>query len=113
MATGHRGETQGSKAGEISSSGLLKQGWASKPRHEASKSLRYLTMATGARLAVVLIALALFGCKAPLGPSSASASDGVSGASSGEGANAASSSGARVEYITDASMDNMKAIAVT
>ena len=72
-------------------------------------------MTAKGRFATILIALALFGCKGPLQTSAASAAEGLSGGSSGEGTNSAgvSSSGTRVEYIPDPTMDNMNAISVT
>jgi hypothetical protein len=71
-------------------------------------------MGTKGRLATILIALTIFGCKGPVQTSAASAGDNASGGSSGDGAAAASSfgGGTRVDYINDPSL-GMNAISVT
>jgi hypothetical protein len=72
-------------------------------------------MATKGRLATILIALALFGCKGPLQTSAANAAEGLSGASAGNGATTASASGGspHKEYVTDPTLNNMNAFDVT
>lgn len=75
-------------------------------------------MNTEGRLATILIALVLFGCKGPMQTSAASAGGGANGGassgSSGDGAGSASSSSGstRVEYIKDPTLNNMDAIPV-
>lgn len=61
-------------------------------------------MTTRHKLAILLIALTFFACKGPLQTMPASA---------GEGAGNSSSGGTRVEYITDPSLNNMNAVAMT
>ena len=72
-------------------------------------------MRTKGRLATILIALALFGCKGPLQTSAANAAEGSSGASAGDGATTASASGGspHKEYVTDPTLNNMNAYDVT
>jgi hypothetical protein len=70
------------------------------------------------RLAVILVALAIFGCKGSVQTSAASGGDGSSSGASGDGAAASSSSGGgfgsatQVDYIKDPSL-GMNAISVT
>jgi hypothetical protein len=66
-------------------------------------------MNTKGRLATILIALALFGCKGPVQTSAASAGEGANG-----GASSASSSsgGTRVEVVKDDTLNNMDAVEV-
>src|ERR1035438_9179834 len=73
------------------------------------------SMRTKGRLATILIALALFGCKGPLQTSAANAAEGSSGASAGDGATAPSASGGspHKEYVTDPTLNNMNAYDVT
>lgn len=61
-------------------------------------------MSAKGRLATILIALTIFGCKGPLQ---------TSAASSGEGGTTASSGGTQKEYITDPSLNGMNAFSVT
>jgi len=63
-------------------------------------------MKTKGRLATILLALTFFGCKGPVQTSSASAGDGAS-------SSASSSGGTQVQYITDPTLNNMNAFAVT
>jgi len=63
-------------------------------------------MSTKSRLAMILVALTIFGCKGPLQTSAASA-EGASGASSGEGSS--SGGGIRTENVPDPTMDNITA----
>jgi hypothetical protein len=70
-------------------------------------------MTTKDRVATILIALAIFGCKGPMQTSAASSGEGVNGAASADGASTGASGGAHKEYITDPSMDDMNAIGVT
>jgi len=92
--------------------------------HKASSEQRRFSimkmtgMKTGARLATILVALAIFGCKGSVQSSSASAADGSGGgSSSGDGAASSSSGGGfgsatQVDYIKDPSL-GMNAISVT
>ncbi len=61
-------------------------------------------MTTMHKLAILLSALSFFACKGPMQSLSGSA---------GEGAGNSSSGGTRVEYITDPSLNNMNAVAMT
>ena len=70
-------------------------------------------MTAKGRFATILIALTLFGCKGPLNTSAASAGGNANGASSGYGASSATSGGARLEYVTDPTLNNMNAFDVT
>jgi hypothetical protein len=78
---------------------ICQYGWLAAGIESASR------MNTYGRLAAILIALTLFGCKGPLQASSASAAAGGSVAGEGAGA-AAPSSGTRVEGIPDTTLDN-------
>src|SRR5580658_10978481 len=65
----------------------------------AGKSHRSIPMSlVKRRLAIILLSLAIFGCTGPVQAFAASA---------GEGGGNVSSGGTRVEYITDASLNNM------
>jgi len=68
--------------------------------------MEVIKMTAKGRFATILIALTVFGCKGPLQTSAASTSE-------GGGASTASAGGTQKEYITDPSMDGMKAIEVT
>ena len=69
-------------------------------------------MKTKTTLAMVLIAITVFGCKGPTSTSAATTADG--GGTSGDGAMTASTSGgSRVENIVDPTMDNKVAYYVT
>jgi hypothetical protein len=76
-------------------------------------------MGTKSRLATILIALTIFGCKGTVQTSAASAGDGGSGSSSGDGASSSSGfgsgfgGGTQVAHIPDPSMNNMNAFAIT
>ena len=89
-----------------------------KTLNGASTMRRLSTVTTKGRLATILIALTIFGCKGPLQTSAASAGEGANGGvnsgSTGDGASGASSSGGgtRVEYIKDPTLNNMDAIPV-
>ena len=68
-------------------------------------------MSTRGRLATILIALTLFGCKGPMTTSAATTGD---GGSSGDGVAAAvSSGGTRTEAVPDTTLNNMAAFSVT
>lgn len=69
-------------------------------------------MGTKGKLATILIALTLFGCKGMQTTSEASTGNGASGAA-GDGAATTSSGGTRVENIIDTTMDNKVAYSVT
>lgn len=68
-------------------------------------------MGARAKFAAVLIGVALFGCKAPLGSTAANASEGGDGGSSG-GVVVSASGGTRVESVPDTTMNNETAFYV-
>jgi hypothetical protein len=70
-------------------------------------------MDTKGKLATILIALALFGCKGMQTTSAASTGNGTSGGSGDGAATAPSGGGTRVENIVDTTMDNKTAFSVT
>jgi hypothetical protein len=70
-------------------------------------------MGTKGRLATILIPLTVFGCKGPMQTSAASAMDGANGGSSGASAATGSQIATKVAYITDPTLNNMNAVAVT
>jgi hypothetical protein len=71
-------------------------------------------MGTRGRIATIVIALALFGCKGPVQSSAASAGDGGNAGSLGDGGNGGApiAGGTRVEYIADPTL-NMNAFGIT
>jgi hypothetical protein len=71
-------------------------------------------MAISGKVTLMLVALALLGCKGVQPTSAASGTDGPNSGSSGDGASGPSSSGGatRVEYIKDETLNNMVAVEV-
>jgi hypothetical protein len=70
-------------------------------------------MGTKGRLATILIALTVFGCKGPMQTASASATDGANGGAAGASAASGSQIATKVAYITDPTLNNMNAVAIT
>jgi hypothetical protein len=70
-------------------------------------------MVSKGRLATILIALTLFGCKGSVQTSAASTGDGASGGAGNGSFPASTSGGTRVENIIDTTMDNKTAYSVT